>query len=358
MLRGAWRAGVLGGLTALLAGCTGLPWDREDGGTSSAAAWQVLHQSEDVGGPILAVWGWDASHLIMVGGSVGNGGESLVYRYDGANLQRLHPGGTQTYWWTHGTGPNDVWMVGERGRITHFDGTTFRDDPVVVDTTLWGVMAFAPNDVWAVGGTTGRMDPMFPHDLVLHFDGTSWTRETLPGAPRNVALLKTWGTSANDLYVVGEAGTLWHRTATGWTAELDGITPRLANGTLFSVHGCGTDDVYAAGGTTLLHRSNGAWARLPVIEGGFGNAVGCTAAQKALVIGFGGMKLRVDATAPSATEDTLLPPFADLHGVWTAPDGTVWVTGGDWLSQASPGAPREGVVARYGVGKVSSSLVP
>src|SRR5689334_23287934 len=110
-------------------------------------------------------------------------------------------------------------------------------------------MAFGPDDAWAVGGTpdsgTGK-----PNDIVLRWDGASWTQDTLPGAPLGVTLFKVWGTSSDDLYVVGEQGTIWHRTAGAWTFEGDAA---LTQSRLFTVHGCGKDDVFAVGGPTVLH---------------------------------------------------------------------------------------------------------
>ena len=103
-----------------------------DGGLDAADAtpapieWAPVLEALD--GTLLAIWGTSERDVWTVGGPLGNSGfESLVMRFDGTVWRRSRPGGTETYWWVHGTGPNDVWLVGEKGRITHWDGTKFEE---------------------------------------------------------------------------------------------------------------------------------------------------------------------------------------------------------------------------------------
>ena len=67
--------------------------------------------------------------------------------------------------------PNDIWAVGARGTVQHFDGASWSD--VAVPTTadvlsVWGSptdVVGEPIYVWALtGGDTG-----------IRWDGTSWT---------------------------------------------------------------------------------------------------------------------------------------------------------------------------------------
>lgn len=143
---------------------------------------------EGLDGSLLSIWGTSSKDVWTVGGSLGNGLDALVLRFDGAAWTRLRPGGQETYWWVHGTGASDVWLVGEKGRITHWDGASFREDASGTDATLFGAFAVAPDDVWAVGGTPDRPDAT--NDVVLHFDGASristgrgWTTRARSGAP-------------------------------------------------------------------------------------------------------------------------------------------------------------------------------
>jgi hypothetical protein len=93
------------------------------GGSMAPPAWQTVLDGQDLDGVVLSVWGSAPGDVYAVGGPLGNEGfETLAVHFDGAAWQRLHPDGSETYWWVAGSGPSDVWMVGEKGRITHWDG--------------------------------------------------------------------------------------------------------------------------------------------------------------------------------------------------------------------------------------------
>ncbi len=83
-----------------------------------------------------------------------------------------------------GSGPNDVYAVGENGTVLHYDGTnwTLLTD-IPTNENLRAVWAHAANDVAIVGD----------NGVELHFDGTSWTQSE--------------ATSDNDLYAVWSDGS-------------------------------------------------------------------------------------------------------------------------------------------------------
>jgi hypothetical protein len=327
----------------LLLGCSSPP------PPEPAPQWKTVLESQ-LDRALLSVWG-SGRDVFAVGGSLGNGLPSLALRYDGTLWHELSPGGTETFWWENGTSPNDVWMVGEKGRIAHWDGKAFAAHTSGTTATLWGVWAFAPNDAWAVGGTPGGGAAQ-PNDIVLHFDGTAWKPEALPDAPLGRSLFKVWGTSSNDLYVVGEAGTIWHRTGTTWV--LESKTP-LASGTLFTVYGCPQNGVYAVGGNDVLRSDGKTWSKVTVDLSSQVNGVSC-ATGHVTIVGFGGLKQRL--VQGTWIDEFSIEPFADLHAVWGDPDtGSFWAVGGEWLSAPSPGKARRGIVARFGRGDVGSTIV-
>ncbi|MEJ7734945.1 MAG: hypothetical protein WKG00_37875 [Polyangiaceae bacterium] len=313
----------------------------------AAPAWQVVFDGDALDGAVLSVWGTGPDEVFAVGGPLGNtGGETLALRFDGATWRRLSPGGTQTFWWVSGTGPGDVWMVGTGGRIAHWDGAAFTEHDSGVSTTLWGVWAASPTDAWAVGGTP-EGGTTGDNDLVLHWDGAAWTRVTLPGAPRGRAHYKVWGASSDDLYVVGEAGTIWHKKGDSWAIEGDG----LAEATLFTVNGCSGSEVYAVGGRQVLVSDGSTWSDVAIELFNDVNGVACNAPGEVAIVGFGGLKQRLVDGA--WIDEFTLEPYEALHATWG--DGEAfWAVGGDWLSKPKPGR-REGVVARYGAGIVADT---
>lgn len=317
------------------------------------AAWRPV--LEGLEGALLSVWGTSEKDIWTVGGSLGNGGDAYVLRFDGNVWKRVRPGGTETFWWVHGTSANDVWLVGEKGRITHWDGTRFEEKTSGTTATLFGVWAAAPNDAWAVGGIPD--DASAPNDVVLHWDGTSWKTDDLP-EKKKAALFKVWGSSANDVYVVGEQGLVWHRTSGAWKREADGV----AKGRLTTVTGCSGSELFAVGGRDLLTRdATGNWTRsstpfLNDLNGVACAPVGAPARDygRAVIVGGGSLKLRL--VGNEWKDDFGSEPFTDLHGAWVDPTGAFWGVGGAYLASAKPGASRAGVVARYGPGTVPNAL--
>jgi hypothetical protein len=251
----------------------------------------------------------------------------------------------------HGSNANDVWLVGENGRITHWDGTSFREDTSGTTATLFGVMAFSPTDVWAVGGTPDS--PASPNDVVLHYDGSGWKNEPLPES-KGAAMFKVWGPSPDDVYVVGEAGIVWHRANGAFVREAQGV----AMNRLTTVAGCSKDQVFAVGGRELLSSNGKAeWTRSDMLLVNDINGVACAnvaGKPSAVIVGGGSLKLRlVDG---KWVDDFGSKPLIDLHGAWVDETGALWGVGGQFAAGAKAGTIRNGTVARYGPGLVSGAI--
>ena len=363
------RLGIVGAIaiaTACLAGCPGntSPPVPVDGGAEAGDAttgppeWRTVVEGLD--GALLSIWGASERDVWAVGGPLGNTPfESLVMRFDGTQWKRVKPGKAESFWWVHGTGASDVWLVGEKGRITHWDGAQFREDVSGTDATLFGVFAFAANDVWAVGGVPESKAGT--NDVVLHYNGTSWKPEALP-QQNKTALFKVWGSSPNDIYVVGENAVIWHRKDGQWKREGEGV----AKSRLTTVTGCSANRIYAVGGRDLLQSDGTTWSRvdLPqtVVLNDL-NGVACAPPNATkrdfgdvVVAGGGSLKLRL--VNGKWESDFGSKPFADLHGAWIDPRGAMWGAGGQFSAAAKPNATRNGTIARYAPDIVSGTIAP
>jgi hypothetical protein len=338
--------------------------DAGDGGADATDAtdagppeWRPV--VEHLPGALLAIWGTSSKDLWTVGGPLGNGGEALVLRFDGATWKTQHVGGDASYWWVHGTGANDVWMVGEKGRITHWDGARFEEKTSGTSATLFGVWAAAPDDAWAVGGTPDQ--PNETNDVVLHWDGASWKPEALPVANK-VALFKVWGMSKDDVWVVGANGVVWRRARGAWTQEAKGV----AQGRLTTVAGCSPNEIYAVGGRDLLVWDGASWKRdaTTMLVNDI-NGVSCGLPPRdgsgpprdygrVVIVGGGSLKLRL--VNGKWEDDFGSRPFSDLHGAWIDETGAMWGVGGAFNASPKPGASREGVIARFARDTVPSTL--
>jgi hypothetical protein len=330
----------------------------EDAGTADAAPEQATWKAvaEHLDGSLLGIWGSSERDIWAVGGPLGNAGlETLVMHYDGQAWRRVAAGGTETFWWVHGTSSTDVWAVGEKGRMAHWNGIQWRSLPALTTATLFGVWAASPTDAWAVGGVPNGEQG--PKDVLLHWDGASWKVESLPEAT-DVALFKVWGSSREDMYVVGEGGVVWHRTKGAFQREAKGV----AKGRLTTVAGClpNTGEapfkVFAVGGRELLTSDEkSTWTRSQDVFVNDLNGVACAAATApmrdafgaAVIVGGGSLKLRL--VQGVWISDFGTEPFQDLHGAWVDPTGSFWAVGGNFNAAAHAGQSRDGVIARFGM---------
>lgn len=120
--------------------------------------------------------------------------------------------------------------------------------------SVWGP---APDDVFAVGG---QIQPNT--GTVLHFDGSTWTPESLP--PDTPMLDWVFG-SGERVWAVGRLGTILVRDAGVWASE-----PSPTTTILWGVWGASEDELWAVGGNgtsdvPVLLRRDGAtqsWAQV------------------------------------------------------------------------------------------------
>jgi hypothetical protein len=73
-----------------------------------------------------------------------DGGEELILWHDGSAWWRMQTD-APTLWWVHGFSHDNVWAVGEKGTILHFDGSDWETVQTGGDYTLWGIWGATPN---------------------------------------------------------------------------------------------------------------------------------------------------------------------------------------------------------------------
>jgi hypothetical protein len=177
------------------------------------SAWSLLpmiiNEQHTAGGAQFRIYGIAgvADNLAYAVGSGGFGGTLPIFKCTPASCtSEAHPGQSSRLLDVDGTGPDDVWAVGDRIGIDpiveHFDGSTW----TVLTTPDVGsanaVTAVAPNDVW-VGGSDG----------LIHWDGSTWTVYATPSD-----VLHLTGTASNDVWAtIGPDASIWHWDGISWT---------------------------------------------------------------------------------------------------------------------------------------------
>ena len=182
----------------------------------------------------------------------------LITHWDGTSWTDVRsPGKLGAAPWLAGidaVSADDIWAVGgSRGRslIEHWDGSSWSVVPspnAGSESVLDAVSFDAPDDGWAVGRgwrqrPSGRT---FTRPLLVHWDGTMWTRMT---RPRGVEMLSSVAALApNDVWAVGSAGS--NATAVHWDGDVWATVPTPSAGSssaFASVAATGTADVWAVG---------------------------------------------------------------------------------------------------------------
>ncbi len=317
---------------SLAAACSADGQGATDGAVSDAQApetpWQVL----TLPAPVLSAWGHDPTSMYFVGGGP-NGGTIHRVRGDALVLETIPAG--ETLWWVFGVGSETVRAVGEGGRVLARTDGGWRVEPTGLSerAQLWGGLSLDDATHYAVGGSV-RLGG--EKGLVLIKRGAAaWTRLEDPAFPSETNLYKIWGPSADELYVVGEAGVALRWDGTRWT-RLSTPDPDL----LFTVHGRAGGPVLAVGGITrarVLRLEGDRFVDDGAPSGPPLNGVFVREDGTALVSGANGaLWARAADGQYTSLRSAALQPYT-LHAVFVA--GEAWAVGGD-LSTGG-----EGVVA-------------
>jgi hypothetical protein len=165
--------------------------------------------------------------------------ETLILHWDGTRWSRVmspNPGsGSNELHGVSAVSPTDAWAVGDSSDLTtpvhqtlilHWNGTRWSHvkspNPSSEFNTLTGVSAVSPTDAWAVGLYWDQAG--INHALVLHWDGTRWSRVKTPN-PRSIhsSLDSVTAVSPKNVWAVGdyqEAGVhalVLHWNGTRWS---------------------------------------------------------------------------------------------------------------------------------------------
>jgi hypothetical protein len=206
---------------------------------------------------IANVWGASSSDVYAVGG-VWNYPEqtyhSAMFHYDGSSWNKVK---NETNAYTYdiwGTSSNDIFTVGRGGTVSHYNGLSWTQMNSGVNLWIRAVWGSSPSDVFAVG----------QNGLIIHYDGNSANQWTSMSSGTTSYLMDVWGSSSRDVFAVGatyDAATrqsnpiILHYDGTKWSRTGAGI----AVGSLSGVWGSSSSDVFVVGGAAILHYDGASW---------------------------------------------------------------------------------------------------
>lgn len=295
-------------------------------------------------GGLLDVAARSASSALVVGSSAQLG--LLVARWNGAVWKTLSDPALPLLSDLAATAvfPGGGWVVGEYGLTDHGDGggvgtplilrvagTTMRSVPVpklAYSSALEDVAATSATDAWAVG-FTGR------GPLVLHWDGTAWTRTQLPATleRRVMAVDAVAATSPANAWAVirfrtGSSPRLMYWNGSQWRQVImPDIGMRYG---LYSVAATSASNVWAVGSGVILHWNGRSWTCASIQNTLF--AVSTSSADNAWAVGGGeGQAVALHWNGRAWKEEDLNPAPGRvyfLQGVAAIPrSGRAWAVG-------------------------------
>lgn len=228
----------------LVRGATWDPWFETQGITR--ALWGASDGSLWMAGPASQRFGGAGSFWRRTMSDAGIGW-AVVDAYEGSDG-----------WWAlpniqglGGSSVDNLWGVGESGAIFRYVSPASPDDAgkwvgYNGQTSSWlaAITATSANDVWAVGDD----------GTIRHFTNDPTGRFQIVESPTQNHLRGIWAIGSSDIWAVGDLGTVIHYDGKTWSlveVELpEGRTPDLT-----AVWASGPEDVWIVGKGVVLHRS-------------------------------------------------------------------------------------------------------
>ena len=275
-----------------------------------------------------AVWGFSANDVYV-------GGEGpILLNYNGLSWSKLtwecpegiSCGGNYSFDYIWGESPTDLFIVGWTGittiwhKFNHYDGEILTPiaSPYSEDYAdykffdVYGLWGSSSTDVYLAAGS-------YYYGYIYHYDGEvcslSYKTET---ENENNCFTDVWGSAADDVFVVGSSGRIYHYDGSTWSPMDSGTQENF-----FCVWGSSSSDVHAAGGLdTFFHYNGSIWEPMerkpPVNMGRFGSIKDIWVSQdgKGFAVGGSGAVYvyGIPLTTTTTTTSTGDCPSTEMYG--------------------------------------------
>jgi len=158
-----------------------------------------------------------------------------------------------------GSAWNNVYAVGLKGTILHYDGTSWSQTATIPSTTFQDVWVNADGKAFAVGGSEdGKTYKIFSYDgnswKLAYQDSTVYQTSTMYQTNVNF-FNEVWGDGKGNVFVAGANGVIVQYDGNIWRKMTTPVTQHL-----FGIAGLSSTDIYAAGNNeVILHYDGNEW---------------------------------------------------------------------------------------------------
>jgi hypothetical protein len=243
--------------------------------------------------PIYGIWASSASDVWC--STIGS-----VLHYDGTNWTSQYVGAPELMTGVWGTSSTNVWVASQLGNVSNYSGSSW----TVTNTTqpgFNGISGSSSSNIYAVG-TSGA---------ISQYNGSSWAKKT-SGTMAN--LMAVWTASSSVAFAVASNDSIYQVTGSlGWTPMMGNPT----GDTLYGVSGTSATDVWAVGqGGTILHLGTGNWGALATgaPATGLGAVYNTSVMNDVYALGANGLVIHYDGaswlTMPTPVTVTLRAAYA------------------------------------------------
>ena len=235
------------------------------------------------------------------------GDNSTVYVLDhGAWTARMQLTKSYVAMWAAPTG--EIFVVGPSGVFAKYDGTTWVET-VVGAASMYAVWGTSATDVYAVG-------QLGPNSAIEHYDGSTWSPVTVANAG---ILRAVWGTG-NEVFAMGSGTMLAHGVAGAFSLQpIPSINAR-------GIWGSAVDDVFIVGDSgTILHWDGASWTQLETAFDTMLYAISGSSAAEVFAVGDGGAIERY--TGLGWAHVTKQPVAVRLRDIWAAAPNEAFAVG-------------------------------
>jgi hypothetical protein len=282
-------------------------------GTETTSPW--VPQTVPVDRGLSGIWGTSASDVWAVGG------RGTVLHYDGSSWSDVSPGTiVEDLLSIHGTGVDDIWVAGKVGVAAHWDGQRWSTIDTALTEDILGVYAPSAGDAWIVSvsgprrwdGAAFSRDSSWPTSQVnavwaaapdaVYFVGNTETHHfdgakiTSQAIAHGGMLTSVWGTDAMNVWTIGQNAS----SHPGFGELVNGkwlFTAVPPRAFYFRVYAVDPSELFAgASDTTIYRRSNGHWCR--ELTGGIGAVTGFFGANAGDIWGVGSLRGSQDQPKP------------------------------------------------------------